>query len=394
MSVQDDINKILWNRRIVPIPEHIDRPPGLDYVVLRDLTVEDRNLYLFLRDVEQQRATAEGVPSEKELLVLAREGGYWGQFDDDIEAKSEDHLAFLRAEFEAKKKFRARQNIIKLQIDDVLAKQEVVKRKHMEFRMNSAEYAAHEFASLALLRRVACDIHNNEIFKDEQEFVVYKQSYIIFLYYLIERMMNEGTLPTKDIRAIAKSPEWRLVWILSRENLPAIFNRPISDLTLNHRLLIYWSRVYDSAYERPEPPSNDIVNDDDRFDEWLAEKDMGVKSKSEQSSDHQEEGRTIEGYFIEECYCGMKAKNKGRGLGERLPHQPHCPYGVWHENTPEERAKVAERIYGRNNPAMRKFMNTELDNVDRKGLVEEQHLRGQKSRQVLGLETKVTKRQR
>lgn len=392
MTIQDKINQILWNRRIVTIPEYIDRPPGFDHVVLRDLNIEDRNLYLFIKETEKKRAIADGVRSETELLALAREGGYWGQFEDEIEAKSEDHLAFLRAELEAKKKFKARQNIIKLQIDDVLAKKEAVSKKRTEFRMNSAEYAAHEFAAFALLRRVTYDIGGHEIFNNEQEFVVYKGSYVVFLYYLVQEMMNEGFLSIKDIRSIAKSAEWRLLWVLSRENLPAIFNRPLGDLTLNHRLLVYWSRVYDSAFERPEPPPIEVINDDERFDNWLVEKDTGSKVKTDQASDYQEEGRTIEGYFIDECYCGMKAKNKGKGLGERLPHGANCSYGHWHENTPEERAKVAQRIYGKNNPAMRKFMNSELDNVDRKGLIEEQHLRGKRSREVLGLETKVIKK--
>jgi len=392
MSVQDNINKVLWNRRIVTIPDHVDRPPGLDYVVLRDLTVEDRNLYLFIKSTEEKRAKRDGVPSEKELMANAREGGYWGQFEDEVEAKSEDHLAFLRAELEAKKKFKARQNIIKLQIEDVLAKQEAVSRKRTEFRMNSAEYSAHEFASFALLRRVTLDIYGQEVFKDEQEFLVYKNNYLVFLYYLIQEIMNEGILPTKDIRAVAKSTEWRLIWVLSRENLPAIFNRPLGDLTLNHRLLIYWSRIYDSAFERAEPPSQEIVNDDEKFDNWLVEKDTGSKVKEDGASDYQEEGRMIEGYFVNDCYCGMKAKNKGRGLGERLPHESTCPYGKWHQNTPEEKAKVAERIYSKNKPGMRKFMDSEIENVSRRGLIEEQHLRGKKSRELLGLETKVIKK--
>ena len=182
-------------------------------MVLRDLTVEDRNLYLFIKTTEEQRSIREGVPSEKELMANAREGGYWGQLEDDIEAKSDDHLAFLQAEFEAKKKFKARQNIIKTQIEDTIAKKEAVSKKRTEFRMNSAEYAAHEFAALAMLRRVACDLFNQEIFKDEQEFIIYKQGYLIFLYFLVQEMMNEGMLPTKDIRAIAKSTEWRLIWV-------------------------------------------------------------------------------------------------------------------------------------------------------------------------------------
>src|SRR6185503_8049298 len=100
----------------------------------------------------------------------------------------------------------------------------------------------------------------------------------------------------------------------------------------------------------------------------------------------------IEGYFVNDCYCGMKAKNKGRGLGESLPHESTCPYGKWHQNTPEEKAKVAERIYSKNKPGMRKFMDSEIENVSRRGLIEEQHLRGKKSRELLGLETKVIKK--
>lgn len=392
MSVQDDINRILWDRRIVTIPDYIDRPPGLDHVVLRDIKIEDRNIYQFIRDTELNKAIAEGVRSEQELLAFAREGGYWGKFEDEIEAKSDDHLAFLQAEFEAKKKFKARQNIIKLQIEDVIAKKEAVSKKRTEFRINSAEYVAHEFASFALLRRVAYDLNGKQLFSNEQDFVHYKNSYIIFLYYLVQEMMNEGFLSIKNIRAIAKSTEWRLIWVLSRENLPAIFNRPVGDMNVNHRMLIYWSRIYDSAFERPEPPSNEIINDDERFDNWLVEKDTGSKVKEDRASDHQEEGRMIEGYYVEDCYCGMKAKNKGKGLGERMPHAAHCLYGTWHENTPEERAKIAQRIYGRNNPSVRKFISSELDNVERKGVIEEQHLRGKKSREVLGLETKVVKK--
>src|SRR6185503_17947902 len=105
MSVQEKINRLLWDRRVVTFPIDMEVPDGFEYVLLKDLTLNDRNFYTTIRDIEENKARREGVPSEGELMVIARQSGYWGQVEDDIEAKADAHIAFLEAEFEAKKKF-------------------------------------------------------------------------------------------------------------------------------------------------------------------------------------------------------------------------------------------------------------------------------------------------
>lgn len=393
MSVQDKINRLLWDRRIFTIPNTVDRPPNMDHVIFRDPTLEDRNFYLFTRDVEELRARSLGVSTEGELMENARQGGYWGTVEEEIEAKSEEHLAFLRSELEAKKKFRARQNIIKIQIEDVMAKQEWVRRKHDEFRLNSAEYMAHEIAAFALLRRVLLDLDGKPILAQDDTFLFFKNHYLSLLYVLVQEMMTEGLFEIIDIREIARSVEWRLIWSLSRENLPSIFGRPIGNLTLNHRLLIYWSRIYDSAFESHEPPESDIINDNERFDDWLAHKDVGAKKK-EEGSDHQENGQVLDGHYVEECSCGAKVKNKGRGLGEKTQHANTCLYGTWHQYTALEKQQAAQKIYGRNSGMIRKLIDSEQESVLRKGVVEEQHLRDKRSRELIGLDSKIIKRNR
>lgn len=376
-------------------PPGLEVPPDIEYVILKDLTLEDRNYYLFIRDLEEKKARDQGVPTEGELMEKAREGGYWGKEEDDIMEHADEYIIRLEDEFEAKKKFKSRQNIIKLQIKDAKAKKTWVDNKKLEIRQNSAEYLAHEVACFKLLRRVALRDDETPLIPDDSTFLFFKREYTTFVYYMIQEMMGEGMMDTPTLREIARSTEWRLVWSLSRENLPAIFNRTIGDLTINHRLLIYWSRVYDSAFESPEPPEDDIINDDERFDEWLSDREIERKEKRgeiishSKTNHHQEQGHILDGEYVERCTCGAKKTNAGKGLGERLPHAETCLYGTWHQYSPEEKEAKARRIYGRNSSNIRKTLDSEQDRVLQRGLVEEQHLRGKKTRSLLGMPTKV-----
>lgn len=395
MSIQEQINRLLWDRRLVVFPPDLEVPEGLEYVILKDLTLEDRNYYLFIRDLEERKARQDGVSTEGELMEKAREGGYWGKEEDDIAENADDHIAFLKSEFEAKKKFRSRQNIIKLQLEDAYAKKEWVERKKGELRQNSAEYLAHEIASFKLLRRVVLRPDGRPLIPDDDTFLLFKKEYTIFLFYLIQEMMGEGVLDTPTLREIARSTEWRLTWTLCRENLSSIFGRNIGDLTINHKLLIYWSRIYDSAFESAEPPDEDIIKDDDLFDEWLADRDIQRRERRDEdtsrskTSHHQEQGHILDGEYVEKCTCGIKKVNIGKGHGERLPHANNCLYGTWHQYTQEEKESRARRIYGRNPSNIRKILDSEHDRVLQQGVVEEQNLRGKKSRQLLGMPTKV-----
>jgi hypothetical protein len=389
-TVQDKINRLLWNRRVVILPSDIDKPKDLDYIVIHDLSLEDRNYYLLIRELEEHKARLADVPTEQQIMESARAGGYWGTVEDEIEAKADQHIAFLEAEFEAKKKFKSRQNIIKLQIEDSLAKKAWVARKRNEFKLSSAEYLAHEIASFELLRRVSFRMDSSPLFPDDTSFLLFKKEYLSLLYFLVQSVMNEGALELSDIRQIARSTEWRLIWVLSRENLPTIFNRSIGDFNINHKMVIYWSRIYDSAFESTEPPEMEIVNNDEEFDRWLANRDLDRKEeKSDKQSDAQEQWHVLDGEHVDFCSCGAKEQNKKLYLGEKVPHANDCLFGTWHQYTAEERREKAAAIYSRNSGNMRKFINNEQDKIEKHGSLEEQHLRGKKTRQMLGMKTNI-----
>ncbi|MCV0439737.1 MAG: hypothetical protein K5880_14010 [Hydrogenophaga sp.] len=347
---------------------------------------------MFIRDLEEHKARAEGVPTEGEIMERARESGYWTEDDDDVEERAVDHIAYLEGEFKARAKFKSRQNIIRLQIDDAQAKLEHTQAKRNGLKQQTAEYLAHEVASFMLLRRVALRPDGTPLIPNDAVHLSLKENYLMFIFYLIYEMMSEGAFETAEIREIARSTEWRLTWGLARENLPSIFGCAVGDFSINHKMLIYWSRVYDSAFESTEPPEADIVDDDDRFDDWLATRDLERKDKvgrSTAADHHQERGHMLDGEYVEQCLCGMKAKNAGKGLGERLPHQQHCLYGTWHEFTQEEKEARARQVYGRNTANVRKLLDSEQEQVLKRGVVEEQDLRGKRTRSMLSMPTKV-----
>jgi hypothetical protein len=85
----------------------------------------------------------------------------------------------------------------------------------------------------------------------------------------------------------------------------------------------------------------------------------------------------------------MKKLNLGKGLGEKHPHANHCLYGTWRQFTLEEKEAKARRIYNRNSKGVRRALDVDQERVLKKGIVEEQDLRDKKTRQLLGMPTKI-----
>jgi len=75
--------------------------------------------------------------------------------------------------------------------------------------------------------------------------------------------------PTEgELREIARTEPWRSIWAAHQEP-------PKSE---EHRTLICLSQMYDHIYEASEPPSEEIIADDDALDGWLLKRRKENKS--------------------------------------------------------------------------------------------------------------------
>lgn len=391
MRIQDKIQQLMWDRRYVTIPYEYDTP--IRTVLLRDASIADRNYYLYMKETEESEARKEGVKTEGEIFSDARSVGYWTDNDDLVLKEADEHIEFLRSE--AKRKgFAARRRQIESQIQETQTQRREIENKQQELMAYTAEYHAHSIAASALLRRVVLTSDCNLLWPTEESFIEFRNLYPPVVQYLMYEMLTEGLWETPEIREVARHVEWRLLWSLSRENLDGLFSRPISDINFNQKLLIYWSRVYDSAFEDPKPPDQDIVDNDEKFDDWLANRDLERKEEREGNKKknsvhhHQEQMVVLDGEFIETCTCGIGPQNK-IGLGRKELHKDDCQFGAWRDYTPQEKEEIAAQIYGRNSKNVRRYLDKEQDKVLRAGMVQEQHLRDRRSRTVLGANTNV-----
>jgi hypothetical protein len=202
-----------------------------------------------------------------------------------------------------------------------------------------------------------------------------------------------------EVRAIARSGYWRVKWINSKKNrgVYTLFGREMYDLTVDQFRLVQWSQIYDSAFESMEPPSDEIIEDDEKFDKWLEEqnkkrkqdrKSKNLGSKFDKvNSNAQEAGFTVDGFYSEECTCGVKDMKDP--LGHQ--HARDCPYGVYlYYKDREKISSKVEEIQSANPDDIRRRLAAEQKKLANKGPMEEQHLRNDpKTRALFGMPTNL-----
>lgn len=389
------IEEILWDRRFVEIPEEIEGPCRC--VLMRDPTVAERNVYNAERKRLLQDAIRQGNPTEQELMDQAVLVGSWTP-EQELEYTSlEEHIGFLEGEM-ARQTLKSRQRKFKKQIDEARERLFAVREFRTQLTSHSAEYFAHEASIMKMIRTVVHSLDDLPMWPSESSFLDARQRHPLFFSFLASKLMGFGVLETKEYRKIARAMEWRVLWMSQRDNLQGLFGRPACDLTIRQTLLVYWSRVYDQVFEDPNRPDQDVIEDDDKLDDWLANKTLErkelksgeqKKSKHKTAGDHHERIQMLDGEYVEDCTCGA-LEERGPGLGMSRRHDPSCLWGTWRAFSAEEKAELAERFYGRNQKRIRDLINKEMEVVADNKMMQEQDLRKKRSRMILGSQHKVT----
>jgi hypothetical protein len=397
LSAQEMLDLVCWNRRSVVVPEVIDAPERGRSVFLFDPTSTDRLAALQAKRRCQQECEANGVPTEEELFEAAKAAGIWTEHDDLVRKEGKEHIQFLEKKIR-EEKLLSRKRSYQKQIDDTYEQLRETDKKHQSIYVNTLEYLVRETELLTLVYRVTRTEDEEPLWRSESELLQARSKYGQYVVYLMHRHAEELDLSVAEYRRLARSGDWRLFWTLSKENLSDLFGRPIQDISSRQKLLIYWSRVYDSVFDDHERPDEEIIDDDDRLDEWLAnratkqdEKRQGEKVAGKPSgkvAEHNERVGFLDGYHVEDCVCGALQK-RGKGLGESPRHDAGCAWGTWRAYTAEEKEELGNQFYGRNSKQVRHLLDSEQDAIVKHGELEEQHLRKKRSRELLGQQSKV-----
>lgn len=168
-----------------------------------------------------------------------------------------------------------------------LKKQQSIVKKTIEatekriYELNSIKYQLEsstvEYFSETQRRKFL--IRNMLISSDQSVLSNQRIFHSIIVYYY-----NESMPSVKQLREIARTDPWRLYWTAAKETGTSLFPHSTVEMTDLQYAIVLWSKIYDFAYESTNRPSDDIIDDDDKFDSWYKEECENIKKDLEKNN--------------------------------------------------------------------------------------------------------------
>lgn len=336
---------------------------------LRKPSLVDKRFIDFIEQQTEKKAKERGLLTEKEWLsVLDKTGAWTKEEEEKIRGLSDDIN-------------KIEEGIKDLDKDDV--RNFRLANKLREAAVQAHNTLFHKRASLfsATSDRLCSEQRLNAIiytctFADDKKlwptWAAFENEEDVDFVNEIKSEYMEAGLTTKQFREVARCNLWRFRWHAGQNNI-GIFTKPISELTDDQQTLIYWSQFYDSIYDAYEKPPQNIIDDDDKLDEWL--KKEGQKNKNKEEQKRVESGN------------GPVSKNIGRHGEIFLISNPGVLAWEGKDNTMIEPIEILtpEEVHKLNDEDGKKFIKWQSEKIKKQGMADERHLRGDiASRHMIG----------
>lgn len=140
---------------------------------------------------------------------------------------------------------------IKKLIEDARAKYSHIMSELIQYETYCKDGLSSYAKSIFLIRNTTYRDNKLYDFSDKQPVSILEQ-------------INKKIISNDDIREIAKDSSWSNTWY-SFKGMNIFKNFP----TTEQQLLTMWSKVYDNIRESEEPPSEELLKDNDATDGWL-----------------------------------------------------------------------------------------------------------------------------
>ncbi len=413
------LDAIIWGRRIVEVPKSEDE---LSTFVLRPLTLEERNMSNYVYEQSIKRNKQEGLLTREQCVKEAVKHDLWKpayeeevkllrkalvKVTDLLEKEEEANKTRLERlkrteEFkDLKDPITGKLKSLRIRFIGLVSAIAKIDSDYAQYiELPSAEYQAEIERGSYSLRCAALSFPEmQQVWTSLEDMGKEEDTRLVSS--LLRAFYKDTIADESEIRLVARSGFWRCKWMGSKKNrgVKTLFGREMYDLTLDQFRLVYWSQVYDSAYESMEAPTDEVIEDDKLFDRWLEEQNNKRKQDRKKSAfnkkvshltkDGQEVGFNVQGEFCETCTCGIKEQAEAGGNDKRgHAHDPSCSYGVYLYYNKDKKATRVEEVQSANPERTRRVLGNEQRYLAKHGDgVEEQFLRGDKTRTVLGLPT-------
>lgn len=149
--------------------------------------------------------------------------------------------------------------------------------KISEIRSN---YFAHTLEGYAESLKYEYIILNTLYNGDKQAFNLNKSTSVSHdLFSGLLREINSNVITIAQYREIARSDLWRSYWSLSNKK---VFASASSEWTDEQRTLAGYSSMYDSVFDHPEKPQQNVIDDDDLLDGWMILQQRNAEKNKQQ----------------------------------------------------------------------------------------------------------------
>lgn len=227
-------------------------------VVFSDPSLELCSEADFIHTREYNAAVAEGMITLSESFGILIENGDWTRHMESELSSSEAKLVNMLASLNNVGFYKTKEEQI---VNDYKVLQDrVLELKSKKYSMWS--YTAESFAEGERRKHIIKEITKGDF---PPELINSSK----FLRDLAVLYFEAGYLGQETIRQLARSYPWRLFWVASKETGTPLFSRPTTEVTPQQYDLLYWSMVYDSAFESTEAPASYVIDNDVLFDAWL-----------------------------------------------------------------------------------------------------------------------------
>lgn len=202
-----------------------------------------------------------GVLSEEEVMEYLINQGLWSHENESVLQTASIKIDGLKAEmYNNYESFRSKR------VEQLKKSLQKLKDRVNELYVKKHSYDKFTCSGIATEMSVGFLVGKNVF--DEEDHHINTDDFPLSSFTFLLNNYCVARISDKDIRGVSKSSYWRGVWKCG-ETASDIFGVPSCMLSDEQRSLISWSKLYDSVYEHPDTPDDEVVSDDDLLDGWL-----------------------------------------------------------------------------------------------------------------------------
>lgn len=207
------------------------------------------------------------IPTLEETYELLKKRGNWSdKLEQELTQLTKD-IDRMTLEVDGLKYHKTKQEQLIRLIAKAKDRREELFRRKMSLLHICRETVCNRIRRRFIISRCSTVLENQDIMEDHL--------FLDALSVCIDE--EENRIDEKIIRELSRTHPFRIAWKACQESGNNLFQHPMSEMTDLQTALVSWAMIYDFAFNHTDRPSQEIIDNDDLFDQWYKSATSGIK---------------------------------------------------------------------------------------------------------------------